>query len=508
LCVLLRFISNNPASLPGCLCYDENILPVIPSSRESDSFMSSALGYYEPPPAKPDLFPMWLKNIPFLLMHLACLLVFLPDIHATPAAIALCVGLYVIRMFGITAGYHRYFSHRAYKTSRFFQFVMAWLGCSAMQKGPLWWSSHHRHHHLHSDQEEDVHSPHVETLWWSHIGWVLSKDYVHTDWKAIRDFSKYPELRWLDRNHWVPGLTLAVLCYLVAGWSGVVWGFFVSTVITYHATFCINSFCHIIGNVRYKTTDKSKNSALMALITLGEGWHNNHHYYQSSANQGFFWWEFDVSYYMLRTLSLFGLVWDLRAVPMEKLHPKPESLVQPATALSVTAIDPTVTPIMVSLQTTAQSVLASLTHAAELASQAATSTRQVTANAGQSLSHAAESMLTQAKAAQLSLVHTAELAAHSAASLKDSATQAAHVASETLWHAMDAAAALAKQASQLAHDAIIASGEYAIHVADSAKQAASQAAEAASQAWTQAAEKLSQAVQSLHAKTATVPVQA
>ena len=468
--------------------------------------MSSAPGYYEPPPAKPDWYPVWMKNIPFILMHVACLLVFLPEIHATPTAIALCVGLYVLRMFGITAGYHRYFSHRAYKTSRFFQFVMAWLGCSAMQKGPLWWSSHHRHHHLHSDHEEDVHSPHVDSLWWSHIGWVLSSDYVHTDWKAIRDFSKYPELRWLDRNHWVPGLALAVLCYLLAGWSGVVWGFFVSTVITYHATFCINSFCHIIGNVRYKTTDKSKNSALMALITLGEGWHNNHHNYQSSANQGFYWWEFDVSYYMLRTLSFFGLVWDLRAVPMEKLHPKPEALVAPVTA-SALGTEPAITPVMVSLQTAAQSVLSSLTHAAEVASQAAASARQLATNAGHSLSAVAESASTQAKHAQQALAHAAEVAAHSAASLKDGACQAAHGASEALLHAMDAAAALAKQASQLAHDAIAATGDDAVHVADSAKHTATQAAEAASHAWTQAAEKLSQAVQSLHAKAA-VPVSA
>jgi stearoyl-CoA desaturase (delta-9 desaturase) len=455
--------------------------------------MSASLSYYEPPAEKPSSFPSWVKNIPFLLMHLACFLVFLPDIHATPAAIALCIGLYVLRMFGITAGYHRYFSHRAYKTSRFFQFVMAWIGCSAMQKGPLWWSSHHRHHHLHSDQEEDVHSPHVDNLWWSHIGWVLSPEYTHTDWQAIRDFSKYPELRWLDRNHWVPGLTLAVLCYLIAGWSGVVWGFFVSTVITYHATFCINSFCHIIGRVRYKTTDKSKNSALMALITLGEGWHNNHHYYQSSANQGFYWWEFDISYYMLRTLSFFGLVWDLRGVPEAKLHPKPEAVIEPVKT-TVAVADPAQPPVMASLQTTAQSVLASLTYAAEVATQAAASAKQLAADAGTSLSHMADSASVQAKHAQQSLAQAAEVATQSAASLKD-------CASEALWHALESAATLAKQASNSASEAINASGDYAKHAADSAKLAASQAAEAASHAWTQAAELLSQAVQSLNGKT-------
>lgn len=461
--------------------------------------MSASLGYYEAPPEKPSSVPMWVKNVPFLLMHLACFLVFLPDIHATPAAIALCIGFYVLRMFGITAGYHRYFSHRAYKTSRFFQFVMAWLGCSAMQKGPLWWSSHHRHHHLHSDQEEDVHSPHVDNLWWSHIGWVLSKDYVHTDWKAIRDFSKYPELRWLDRNHWVPGLTLAVISYLVAGWSGVVWGFFVSTVITYHATFCINSFCHIIGRVRYKTTDKSKNSALMALITLGEGWHNNHHYYQSSANQGFYWYEFDISYSILRVLSWFGLVWDLRGVPESKMHPKPEALIEP---VKTPSMEPAAAqaPVMVSLETAAQSVLASLTQAAEMASQAAASAKQLASSAGTSLSNIAESASIQARQAQQSLVHAAEVASQSAASLRESVNQATHSTAEAMWHALESASALAKQASQSASEALHATGEYAVHMADSAKNTAHQAAEAAYKSWSHAAEKLSQAVQSLNSK--------
>lgn len=440
-------------------------------------------------------WPTWVKNIPFILMHLACFLVFLPDVHATPTAIGLCIGLYVLRMFGITAGYHRYFSHRAYKTSRWFQFVMAWLGCSAMQKGPLWWSSHHRHHHLHSDDEEDVHSPHVDTLWWSHIGWVISDKYVHTDWNAIRDFSKYPELQWLDRNHWVPGLVLAVICYLVGGLSGLIWGFFVSTVITYHATFCINSFCHIIGNVRYKTTDKSKNSALMALITLGEGWHNNHHYYQSSANQGFFWWEFDVSYYILKTLSWCGLVWDLRGVPETKKHPKPDALVEPVKTEPDIETAPVPVPTLVSLQTAAQSVLASLTHASEVASQAASTARQMASSAGTSFSYMAESATAQAKQAHQALVHAAEVASQSAASLKESASQAAHSAAESLWHALESAASLAKQAAQSASEAIHATGEYAIHATDSARQTAQQAVE-----------KLSQAVQSLNAKTTAVGV--
>jgi stearoyl-CoA desaturase (delta-9 desaturase) len=257
--------------------------------------------------------PRWLTNLPFLILHVACISVFWTGV--TPLALGLCFGLYFIRMFGITAGYHRYFSHRAYKTSRVVQFLIAWLGCSALQKGPLWWASHHRHHHRHSDTRDDVHSPYNPSFWWSHLGWVLSGHYEHTDYKAIHDFARYPELRWLNRYHWIPGLLLAVFCYLVDGWAGVAWGWVVSTVLLYHGTFTVNSLCHFFGKRRYATDDDSRNNVFVALITLGEGWHNNHHHYQSSANQGFFWWELDISYYLLRGMEKVGLVWDLRTPP-------------------------------------------------------------------------------------------------------------------------------------------------------------------------------------------------
>ncbi len=408
--------------------------------------------------------PSWVKNIPFFLMHAACLLVFLPQVEATPTAITLCIGFYLVRMFGITAGYHRYFSHRAYKTSRPFQFVMAWLGCTAMQKGPLWWASHHRHHHLHSDQEEDVHSPHVDSLWWSHIGWVLSKDYVHTDWKAIHDFARYPELRWLDRNHWVPGLTLALICYLVGGLSGLVWGFFVSTVITYHATFCINSFCHILGRVRYKTTDKSKNSLFLALVTLGEGWHNNHHHYQSSANQGFFWWEIDISYSILKVFSWMGLVWDLRSVPAAKMVPAASVPVIPQTpAVEPHSVRPMFTPVVSTakqaLSTAAHSASQALLSAKNAASQAAQSAGQVISHAAGAASHAAASAKQVASHAAHSagqvVSHAAEVASHAAASAKQVASNAAHSAGQALSHAAEAAAHAATSVTATATTAAI-----------------------------------------------------
>jgi stearoyl-CoA desaturase (delta-9 desaturase) len=237
-------------------------------------------------------------------------------------AVLLCVGLYVVRMFGLTAGYHRYFSHRTYKTGRAFQFVLALLGTLAVQKGVLWWAAHHRRHHKYTDQEGDVHSPVQDGFWWSHIGWVISANYDETDWNAIKDFAAYPELRWLNKWHLVPPVTLAVLCYLALGWQGLVWGFFISTVLLYHGTFAVNSFAHMYGSRRYATTDDSRNNFWIALFTGGEGWHNNHHHYMSSVRQGFFWWEIDFSYYALWVFSKLGLVWDMRQPPERLLERK------------------------------------------------------------------------------------------------------------------------------------------------------------------------------------------
>jgi stearoyl-CoA desaturase (delta-9 desaturase) len=259
-----------------------------------------------------------LKSLPFIGLHFACLAVLFTGFSYT--ALALCGFTYFIRMFGITAGYHRYFSHRSYKTSRFVQFLIACLACSALQKGPMWWSSHHRRHHRFSDTPDDPHSPHVTSFWWAHLGWIMSNDHNNIQWNEVRDWSRFPEIRWLDRFHWIPGILLAVGCFLIGfalggwpeGWCTLVWGFVVSTVLLYHCTFSINSLSHLIGTRRYATDDQSRNNLFLALITLGEGWHNNHHHYQSSANQGFFWWEIDISYYVLRLMRTLGLVWDLR----------------------------------------------------------------------------------------------------------------------------------------------------------------------------------------------------
>ncbi len=259
----------------------------------------------------------WVTSIPFVTVHLLALsAIFLP-FHASYVVLAL--GLYFVRMFGITAGFHRYFAHRAYKTSRVFQFVLAWIGTSSAQKGPLWWAAHHRDHHKYSDTPDDIHSPKQRGIWWAHAGWVLSSSYDETKWKRIADFAKYPELRWLNRWHLVPPTVLGITLFALGGWPALVWGLFVSTVLLWHGTFTINSLSHVFGSRRFPTTDTSRNNWLLALVTMGEGWHNNHHYFMSTANQGFYWWEFDASYCVLRALSWVGLVWDLRTPPQRIL---------------------------------------------------------------------------------------------------------------------------------------------------------------------------------------------
>lgn len=255
---------------------------------------------------------MW-SSIPFFLVHIACLGAFWTGVDWT--ALWMCLGLFVARKFGITGGFHRYFSHATFKTGRGMQFILALLGTSATQKGPLWWASHHRVHHQNSDQPSDVHSAVRDGFWWSHVGWILSSKYDETDMRLIPDFARYPELRWLNRFHIIPPVVLAVLCFRFHGWMGLVWGFFISTTLLWHTTFLINSACHLFGKRRFPTKDTSRNSLFFALLTMGEGWHNNHHYHPSSTNQGFYWWEIDVTYYILKVLSWFGLVWNIRKPP-------------------------------------------------------------------------------------------------------------------------------------------------------------------------------------------------
>lgn len=268
----------------------------------------------------------WARILPFLAMHLVCLGVIW--VGVSPIALGVAVGLYFLRMFAITGFYHRYFSHRTFKTSRSAQFIFAVLGAAAVQRGPIWWAAHHRHHHAFSDKEQDIHSPAQRGFLWSHMGWFLSRRHFAPDLGRVRDLTSYRELVLLDRFDilvpFVLALGLLLLGKLLAasapelGTSGgqmLVWGFFISTVACYHCTYTINSLCHVWGNRRYATRDDSRNNFWLALITLGEGWHNNHHHYPSAVRQGFYWWEFDLTYYLLRLLAALGIIWDLKPVP-------------------------------------------------------------------------------------------------------------------------------------------------------------------------------------------------
>jgi stearoyl-CoA desaturase (delta-9 desaturase) len=229
----------------------------------------------------------------------------------------IAIASYYIRMFAITAGYHRYFSHRSYRMGRVMQFLMALLGTLAIQKGVLWWAAHHRKHHKYSDQPEDIHSVRQSGFWWAHAGWILSHRYSETDWKRIPDLARYPELVFLNRHHSAIEFLFGLAVFLVGGWFGLLWAFGVSTVLLWHGTFTINSLSHVFGRRRYATTDDSKNNWLLALVTMGEGWHNNHHHYQRATCQGFYWWEVDMSYYLLKLLSVVGLVRDLHVPPAQ-----------------------------------------------------------------------------------------------------------------------------------------------------------------------------------------------
>ena len=255
----------------------------------------------------------WVRVIPFLAMHLMCFGVLW--IGAPRGAVAAAIVLYVVRMFAITGFYHRYFSHRTFRTGRAAQFLFALLGASATQRGPLWWAAHHRKHHRHADTALDVHSPRHHGFWWSHMGWITSAENFPTDLNEVRDLARYPELRWLDRFDIVVPVALAAALYALGGIAWLIWGFFVSTVALFHGTCLINSLAHRLGSRRFATDDDSRNSLPLALVTLGEGWHNNHHRYPGAVRQGFLWWEVDITYYGLLALRALGVIRDLRPVP-------------------------------------------------------------------------------------------------------------------------------------------------------------------------------------------------
>ena len=258
--------------------------------------------------------PRWIANGPFWGVHVVAVIGAISVGWSWAAALWLA-GSYAVRMFAITGGYHRYFAHRTFKTSRVFQFILALLAMASAQRGVLWWASHHRLHHRHSDEPLDVHSPRQRGFWWSHVGWLLGSRHVDTDMDRVRDFARYPELRLLNRIDLGVAVAWGFVLYYIGGPVALFWGHFASLVLAWHATFFINSLAHVWGSRRYATGDDSRNNFFLALLTLGEGWHNNHHHYQRTARQGFFWWEIDITYYVLVALSKVRLITDLQGVP-------------------------------------------------------------------------------------------------------------------------------------------------------------------------------------------------
>jgi stearoyl-CoA desaturase (Delta-9 desaturase) len=256
--------------------------------------------------------------VPFIILHLTALAAIFTGVHA--ADLWLALGLYVMRMFGVTAGYHRYFAHKTFKTGRVFQFILAFLAQTSAQRGILWWASHHRKHHRFSDTSEDVHSPARTSFWYAHFGWVMDQKNHATDYDGIADFAKFRELVWLERNPYLPPVVLGIVVWIFAGWSGLVVGYIWSLIACYHATFCINSLAHVHGRQRFVTGDHSRNNWMLAIATMGEGWHNNHHAFPNAARQGFKWWEFDLTFLILRALSWVGIVRELRHPPREMVH--------------------------------------------------------------------------------------------------------------------------------------------------------------------------------------------
>ena len=190
-----------------------------------------------------------------------------------------------------------------------------------MQKGPLWWCSHHRHHHRTADTDADAHSPVAHGFWWSHVGWFLLTDrHVEPLLGAVPDLVALPELHWLERFYLVPPASLAAAMWLYGGGRALCYGFCVATVLCWHATYAINSVAHLLGSrtfaCQFNGPCTARNNLVLALLTLGEGWHNNHHRFMASALHGFVQpWEVDLTFYCIRLLEFLGLAWNLRKPP-------------------------------------------------------------------------------------------------------------------------------------------------------------------------------------------------
>jgi stearoyl-CoA desaturase (delta-9 desaturase) len=281
-----------------------------------------------------------ISMVVFWTVQASALLVF-----AVPFAwplVALWAASHFLRAIGLTLAFHRYFAHRAFQMSRPARFLWTLIGTAAMQKGPLWWAGHHINHHRFADREGDPHSPAVSGFYYAHIGWFLNDarhDRLAATNPVVRDFSSAPEIVWLERYHFVPPLALAVAMFLAGGWPWLIWGFCLPTMTLAHATFAINTINHMFGSRRFETRDASRNNVFTAVFAAGEGWHNNHHRYQRAARNGFYWWEFDPTWYVIRAMKAVGLAWDVQVVPTRIYEEARAAKTQGATRKFASIID-------------------------------------------------------------------------------------------------------------------------------------------------------------------------
>ncbi|MDB5327252.1 MAG: Acyl-CoA desaturase [Phycisphaerales bacterium] len=248
--------------------------------------------------------------------------------------LSLMVAMYLLSAVGITIGYHRLFTHRAFETSRTLKAVFAILGSMAVEGPLLKWVAMHRRHHQHSDEEHDPHSPHLhgEGLWGvvtglfhAHVGWIFDRDPANLE-RYVGDLSKDKVLNYISRTFplWVlVGLLIpTILGGLISmTWTGallgLVWGGFARIFLVHHVTWSINSVCHLWGSKDFESHDESRNNFIFGVLAMGEGWHNNHHAFPTSARHGLKWWQFDASYYIIAGMERVGLASKVR-LPSEQ----------------------------------------------------------------------------------------------------------------------------------------------------------------------------------------------
>ena len=231
---------------------------------------------------------------------------------------------------GIGMGYHRLLTHRGYKTHKWVEYFLTICATLALEGGPIYWVATHRIHHQNSDKDGDPHSPN-EGGFWAHVGWILTGQAMHNKVEALLPY--VPDLRkdkfhvWISEWHWMTEVVAGIILLAIGGVPYVLWGVFLRTVYGLHCTWLVNSATHMWGKQRFITTDTSRNSFWVAMLTFGEGWHNNHHAIPQSARHGFAWYEIDVNWYGIKALQMLGLAWDVTLPKWDKAKE-----IQPAVA--------------------------------------------------------------------------------------------------------------------------------------------------------------------------------